>query len=532
MNRNTRRSLLAILAVAGTACTTFAQVYQKNDTTPIGPGGVPNPPTVLQAVTATVDGGYIAVGGEPPFNIHIARYHADGTVMWSKFCPMPAPAMATGIAQLIGGPGLYAVVGEISDGLPYGAFFMIIDDAGSLICSKEFSGSGSFAPAGRSPVAVRALSEGTFAVTGRAKLAATGPGYGRITKFSPSCTMIWNKLYAPGGIAGLTDCEITDVVEDGDIYLLATGTVTLDTGGTMPFLLRVTKATGTVVFAKYFGSMDPGLKTRGDGIDVSHAPTGAVDGYIFDGRMNPSPAGAPMGSTLNYVVKVEPLGLGIVWGEVFPEFEPCHACVRTFSSTMLLAGTHSMPGGGSGGFQGALLDTGFGGLIWNWDYGSGSEHGNGVSITTLTPVSPIGPIIVGQGAAVIPSGFLVKSDIATGHTGVPCETPMPVPSPTVFELPATFTDFATQQQRGIVFPLTPEVLTTIDACVPTHPSCCDPDFNHDGDVGTDADIAAFFACLAGSCCPTCGSADFNCDGDVGTDADIAAFFRVLGGGPC
>jgi hypothetical protein len=30
----------------------------------------------------------------------------------------------------------------------------------------------------------------------------------------------------------------------------------------------------------------------------------------------------------------------------------------------------------------------------------------------------------------------------------------------------------------------------------------------------------------------CGSADFNCDGDIGTDADIEAFFRVLAGGSC
>ena len=58
------------------------------------------------------------------------------------------------------------------------------------------------------------------------------------------------------------------------------------------------------------------------------------------------------------------------------------------------------------------------------------------------------------------------------------------------------------------------------------------DFNNDGDVGTDADIEAFFACLAGNCCPTCGSADFNGDGDIGTDADIESFFRVLAGGSC
>lgn len=62
--------------------------------------------------------------------------------------------------------------------------------------------------------------------------------------------------------------------------------------------------------------------------------------------------------------------------------------------------------------------------------------------------------------------------------------------------------------------------------------CGTADFNQDGDVGTDLDIEAFFACLAGNCCATCYTADFNADGDVGTDADIEAFFRVLAGGSC
>jgi subtilisin family serine protease len=59
-------------------------------------------------------------------------------------------------------------------------------------------------------------------------------------------------------------------------------------------------------------------------------------------------------------------------------------------------------------------------------------------------------------------------------------------------------------------------------------ACGSADFDCDGDVGTDADIEAFFAALAGGF----GDADFNRDGDVGTDADIEAFFRVLGGNPC
>ncbi len=65
-------------------------------------------------------------------------------------------------------------------------------------------------------------------------------------------------------------------------------------------------------------------------------------------------------------------------------------------------------------------------------------------------------------------------------------------------------------------------------------SCGTADFDGDADIGTDADIEAFFACLGGNCCATCfpGGADFNADGDVGTDADIEAFFRVLAGGNC
>ncbi len=71
----------------------------------------------------------------------------------------------------------------------------------------------------------------------------------------------------------------------------------------------------------------------------------------------------------------------------------------------------------------------------------------------------------------------------------------------------------------------PATLTILSACGTA-------DFNNDGDVGTDGDIEAFFACLGGTCCDTCGTADFNNDGDTGTDADIEAFFRVLGGGNC
>jgi len=75
-------------------------------------------------------------------------------------------------------------------------------------------------------------------------------------------------------------------------------------------------------------------------------------------------------------------------------------------------------------------------------------------------------------------------------------------------------------------------VTYFDEFGATCPTPCFGDFNGDGDFGTDQDIEAFFACLAGNCCPRCGRADFNGDGDFGTDQDIEAFFRVLSGAPC
>jgi len=79
--------------------------------------------------------------------------------------------------------------------------------------------------------------------------------------------------------------------------------------------------------------------------------------------------------------------------------------------------------------------------------------------------------------------------------------------------------------------LTPGVTAT-SCSGHTYSGCGSADFNGDGDIGTDADIESFFACLAGNCCPTCfgGGADFNGDGDTGTDAVIESFFRVLAGG--
>ncbi len=104
-------------------------------------------------------------------------------------------------------------------------------------------------------------------------------------------------------------------------------------------------------------------------------------------------------------------------------------------------------------------------------------------------------------------------------------------SPTLF-----VSNITTQDAGGYTCVITHacDVLTTSVAVVSVTSACATADFDGDGDSGTDADIEAFFACLAGNCCGACWhlGADFNADGDAGTDADIEAFFRVLAGGAC
>jgi hypothetical protein len=61
--------------------------------------------------------------------------------------------------------------------------------------------------------------------------------------------------------------------------------------------------------------------------------------------------------------------------------------------------------------------------------------------------------------------------------------------------------------------------------------CTSADYNGDGEYGDDADIEAFFACLAGRCCLKCINTDVNVD-SVTDNADTEAFFRALASGEC
>jgi hypothetical protein len=532
-----RRCVLSLLAVAAfTALPAVGQVYQRTDTTPTTPAGV-NGRTNLQAVAATPDGGYIAVGSDGLNFLHLARYNSAGNVQWSRYSPTALNfAQVTSINPIgTAANQAYVVAGEMADAFPWGTFVTMVDGAGNLMCPiREINGVGPNATTSRSPVAVKPLNDQSYVVTGRSQAASTAPVFGRLTRFASGCggAVMWSRIYTPtGGVEGLTgSCEITDLVEEpNNETLLAVGTAGVVNGAAVPFLLRVDRANGNVLQSVFYGNGSQTLNLRGDGIAASLDQNNVVNGYVFNGRSTPTNTGGAV-STSNYVVRVD-MALNIVWSETFREFEPCHAGVRTFRDDVLLAGTRNTPNAPAANVWIERLKASNGAPVWGWNYGrQNNERGNGIAITAATPGSPMGPIVVGiRNTATAPGGgFLVKADIATGSSGG-CQEAAPTPFQSGIRVPATFAATFVQNIRILENPLLVEQLDTLNACFEI---CCNPDFNNDGDFGTDADIEAFFACLGGDCCPTCGTSDYNCDGDFGTDADIESFFSVLGGGAC
>ena len=182
-----------------------------------------------------------------------------------------------------------------------------------------------------------------------------------------------------------------------------------------------------------------------------------------------------------------------------------------------------------------------GDLLWNatWDR---TAVGGTDSFRTMTLMGDM-LAMLGTSNNVVGGTFGVREDIATVIVDAASGA---IAGATLFDGPAlrgdTAWDITTDPARNrFVVSGSSNGGTTggtgndfITIAYSTAPACGTADFDGDGDVGTDADIEAFFACLAGNCCATCfsGGADFNGDGDTGTDADIESFFRVLAGGEC
>jgi len=150
----------------------------------------------------------------------------------------------------------------------------------------------------------------------------------------------------------------------------------------------------------------------------------------------------------------------------------------------------------------------------------------------LTPnVNPWGGVITFTTPYVYMGGNLLLTIRHTGAVGAGGSGNVDATAP---GFTAGTAGIQTQNYTQITGWTTQEMVNMRFTIVRGTPPCGTADFNCDGDMGTDADIQAFFDCIFGRCppAPCPNSADFNGDGDVGTDADFESFFRVLGGGPC
>jgi hypothetical protein len=271
----------------------------------------------------------------------------------------------------------------------------------------------------------------------------------------------------------------------------ALGTGTELDGGDSGFVFAITTMpNGDVVAGGAFaiaGGIQTGPIARWDGVAWSALGTG-VTGASGPGAV--------------YAVAVLPNGDLIAGGEFAQAGDAPASNIARWNGTSWSALGDGISAGPSDASVNALLVMPNGDLIvGGWFTSAGGVNANGIARWDGSSWSALGEGVTGgsvftivHSLALLPNGDLVASGRFASAGGVPAQN----------------------------------IARWTTACG----AYCDADFNHDGDSGTDADIEAFFACIAGNCCPTCGSADFNGDGDVATDADIESFFRVLAGGTC
>jgi hypothetical protein len=235
---------------------------------------------------------------------------------------------------------------------------------------------------------------------------------------------------------------------------------------------------------------------------MAFASPGLADEVIYS---TGSPYGGPMGVT----------GFDVFDGQsVAARFVPAHDCVLTSISLWLMTNNP----------QGVEVAPTLSISLREDAAASGAEAGpagqmvvDWACATGAMPFAPSQHVLVSEGGVMLTGGreYWIVAESATVLQRNP-----------IWNWSGEATGYIGLQGTDGVWSCGPGVAMTVEVRADWCPSA---DFNGDTDVGTDADIEAFFACLAGNCCESCQSADFNRDGDWATDADIELFFRTLAG---
>jgi hypothetical protein len=341
----------------------------------------------------------------------------------------------------------------------------------------------------------------------------------------------WRDTNAPYGIA----------VYDEARYLQANSDTVTKIDGSGPIGLSAIMSTGD--FGDFLTSLDGTLqfiRGRAD-VDGNHNPAGDPDVVVLNGRII-AQVGQPLPGESSITVQTLDQVSIAPNNDWYMRGTYSGGAWATKNGT-LIAKTGDAVGANTWGSP--FLYSG--NMVSSFFAVGGNSHGDWVLVGRTTAGVDFDDVVVVNGQVVIREGDPVSLDIDgdgildTAYIGrslsssfaFSFNTNTPVglaPDKTVYIL----ANLRTITGQDVVNPPANAAGTALLRITPVAPpACCLNDFNRDGDVGTDADIEDFFACLGGDCCANCPpNADFNCDGDVGTDADIESFFRVLAGGAC
>ena len=332
-------------------------------------------------------------------------------------------------------------------------------------------------------VKVLALAPDGTVIVGGSFFGVAGTGSARIARLNPG-----NNTWSALGTGCNNNVEAIVVMDDGDI--IAAGYFTLAGGVACNRMARFDVQTGT--WSAIGGTSTTGMNYIND---LTRLPSGELivgGSFTFIGGVG--------GVTANRIARYNP-DTGVFSALI----SGVNSDVRAVAP--LLDGRLAV----TGNFTGRLAAYSFGGTppTISSPPSDLNRCGDGPAVFTVSAAGT-GPLSFQWRFNTVPIDTTANPSAATDTLSLPAASPADNGAYTV---------------------------TVTNSCGPaTSPAAAltvnTADFNGDGDIGTDADIEAFFACLGGNCCPTCGSADLNADGDTGTDADIESFFRVLGGGSC
>ena len=277
----------------------------------IGGGGT----DTAEAVIATADGGYAAVGhtdtgtGSNTFEVYLVLYDGDGTMVDWNVIGSVGEDSGYDLQQMPDGGYLLAASYESTTSTVNHNFWLLRTDAAATVVLARTEGT---TTADEVPRAVDQTADGGYVQAG-VQIGATDSSL-YVVKWDAGGTVDWDA--AIGGAAGESAFAVQQTDDLG--YMVAGWTASLGVGGRDMYLVKLTAAGGPDWSTTYGGSGDEGAEAARQTADGGYILAGESTSFSTDGNWDA------------YLVKTDAAG-GVQWSRVIggPYFDGAKDIAQT-----------------------------------------------------------------------------------------------------------------------------------------------------------------------------------------------------------